>query len=68
MRIKVQFTSIEGKPIVLPLQYLYSIHQLVYKMFTPDIDEKAMPRKPFSFRGMGKGLVVCLYLCYDCIG
>jgi len=33
-----------------------------------DIDEKAMPRKPFSFRGMGKGLVVCLYLCYDCIG
>lgn len=40
MRTKVQFTSIEGKPIVLPLQYLYSIHQLVYKMFTPDIARK----------------------------
>ena len=43
--------------------------KMVWKGFVnSDIDEKAMPRKPFSFRGMGKGLVVCLYLCYDCIG
>ncbi|WP_018963750.1 CRISPR-associated endoribonuclease Cas6 [Coprothermobacter platensis] len=36
MRIKVQFISLDGKPITLPLQYLYSIHKLVYQMFTPE--------------------------------
>jgi len=31
--------------------------KMVWKGFVnSDIDEKAMPRKPFSFRGMGKGL------------
>lgn len=33
MRVKLQFVS--NKPIVLPVHYLYSVHQLVYKLFTP---------------------------------
>lgn len=40
MRVKVSFSSTEGKPIVLPVQYLYSIHCLIYKMFTPETAQK----------------------------
>jgi len=35
MRVKLQFVS--NKPIVLPVHYLYSVHQLVYKLFTPAV-------------------------------
>jgi len=38
MRVKLQFVS--NKPIVLPVHYLYSVHQLVYKLFTPAVAHK----------------------------
>jgi len=40
MRIKVSFSEFNGNDIVLPIHYLYSLHCLIYKMFTPEITHK----------------------------